>query len=129
VGSSATLNTSCSFQGTIMAYASITMNASSTMSGRALAQTGAVTYNGNGGSLPMPAAPSFMVISGPAAQSASVLLSTTPYYLLTLQSSPDLLNWTTIATNTPSSNTWAFTDSAAGTATHRFYQAFIMAYP
>jgi len=54
VGSSATLQTSSVFKGTIMAYASITMNASSTMDGRALAQTGAVTFNGNSGSLPSP---------------------------------------------------------------------------
>ena len=52
VGSSATLQTSSVFKGTIMAYASITMNASSTMDGRALAQTGAVTFNGQSGSLP-----------------------------------------------------------------------------
>ena len=52
VGSSATLDTSCTFKGTIMAYASITMNASSTLEGRALAQTGAVTFNGTSGRLP-----------------------------------------------------------------------------
>jgi hypothetical protein len=59
VGSSATLGTSSVFEGTIMAYASITMNASSTMDGRALAQTGAVTYNGTGGSLPTADGPHF----------------------------------------------------------------------
>ena len=52
VGSSATLGTSSVFKGTIMAYSSITMNASSTIDGRALAQVGAVTFNGDGGSLP-----------------------------------------------------------------------------
>jgi hypothetical protein len=52
VGSSATLQTSSVFKGTIMAYASITMNASSTMDGRALAQAGAVTFNGTSGKLP-----------------------------------------------------------------------------
>ena len=52
VGSSATLDVSSVFKGTIMAYASVTMNATSTLEGRALAQTGAVTYNGTSGSLP-----------------------------------------------------------------------------
>lgn len=129
VGSSATIGTSAVFQGTIMAYASITMNTSSTMSGRALVQVGAVTYNGNGGSLPMPTAPIFTAISGPSANSATLVLTTTPYFLLTVQSSPDLANWTTIATNTPATGSWQFTDTAVGTAPQRFYQAFITPYP
>jgi hypothetical protein len=125
VGSSATLGTSSVFAGTIMAYASITMNASSTMQGRALAQNGAVTYNGTGGSLPAPAAPIFTSIHSMATNSATVALSTTPYFLLTLQSSLNLSNWTTIATNTPVTNTWTFTDAATATVTQRFYRAFI----
>jgi hypothetical protein len=129
VGSSATIGTTAVFEGTIMAYASITMNASSTMDGRALAQTGAVTYNGTGGSLPMPAAPVFTVISGPGTNSATVVLSTTPYFLLTLQASPDLSNWTTIATNTPGTNSFMFTDdTATGSEACRFYRAFITPY-
>ena len=128
VGSSATLGTSSAFEGTIMAYASITMNASSTIDGRALVQTGAVTYNGTGGSLPMPVAPSFTAISRSPTNSI-VVLSATPYFLLTLQASPDLLSWTTIATNTPVTNTWTFTDDSSANATQRFYQAFITPYP
>lgn len=127
VGSSATLGTSSVFKGTIMAYASITMNASSTLEGRALAQIGAVTYNGDGGSLPMPEAPRFTDISR-TTTNATVVLDTTPYFLLTLQSSPDLslLNWTTIATSTPVTNSWSFTnDTATTTVTQRFYRAFI----
>jgi hypothetical protein len=129
VGSSATLGTSSVFAGTIMAYASITMNASSTISGRALAQVGAVTYNGTGGTLPTPAAPFFTTISKTSTNSATVVLSTTPYFLLTLQTSPDLLNWTTIATNTPSTNVWTFIDTNSATAPQRFYQAFLAPYP
>ncbi len=52
VGSSATLGTSCSFKGTIMADQSITMDTSSTLEGRALAQNAAVTFNGSGVNLP-----------------------------------------------------------------------------
>jgi hypothetical protein len=129
VGSSATLDTSSVFEGTIMAYSSITMNASSTLNGRALAQVGAVTFNGTNVSLPTPAAPIFTKISTTSTNSATVVLSTTPYFLLTLQTSPDLLKWTTIATNTPVINTWTFTDTAMATVTQRFYKAFITPYP
>jgi hypothetical protein len=111
VGSSATLGTSSVFEGTIMAYASVTMNASSTIDGRALAQTGAVTFNGTSGSLPIPGIPYFTDISK-TNNSVTVVLSTMSNTLLTLQSSLDLSpsNWTTIATNTPSTNTWTFTE-------------------
>src|ERR1022692_745007 len=128
VGSSATLGTSSVFKGTIMAYASVTMNASSTLDGRALAQVGAVTFNGDGGSLPTVAAPIFTYISRTTPSSATVVLNTAPYFLLTLQTSPDLSlpNWTTIATNTPVTNVWTFTDNTAtANAPRRFYRAFL----
>jgi hypothetical protein len=127
VGSSATLGTSSVFKGTIMAYSSITMNASSTLDGRALAQVGAVTFNGAGGSLPIPEAPRFTSIFKNATNSV-IVLHTTPYFLATLQSSPSLSapNWTSIATNTPVTSPWMFTDdSAMTTVTQRFYRAFI----
>ena len=48
VGSSATLGTSTSFEGNILALASITLNTTATiLNGRALAQTGAVTMDTN----------------------------------------------------------------------------------
>jgi hypothetical protein len=43
VGSSATLGTSTTFAGTIMAQASISLSSGVTLNGRALARTGAVT--------------------------------------------------------------------------------------
>jgi hypothetical protein len=127
VGSSATLQTSSVFKGTVMAYASITMNASSTLDGRALAQVGAVTFNGDGGSLPTPEGPRFTDISRTTNNSVTVVISTTPYFFLTLQSSPDLslTNWTTIATNTPVTSPWTYTNTAASASTSRFYRAFI----
>ena len=127
VGSSATLGTSSVFKGTIMAYASITLNASSTLDGRALAQNGAVTFNGDGGSLSIPATPIFTGIVR-TTSNATVVLNTSPYFLLTLQTSPDtsLPNWTTIATNNPATNIWTFTDTnATATVTQHFYRAFI----
>jgi hypothetical protein len=127
VGSSATLGTSSVFKGTIMAYASITMNASSTLDGRALAQNGAVTFNGDGGSLSIPAAPVLTGFSR-TRTNATFVLNTSPYFFVTLQSSPtlSLTNWTTIATNYPATNLWTFTDTnATATVTQRYYRAFI----
>jgi hypothetical protein len=57
-----------------------------------------------------------------------VVLNTTPFFLVTLQTSPSLSfpNWTTIATNTPVTSPWTFTDdSATATVTQCFYRAFI----
>lgn len=126
VGSSATLSTSSAFKGTVMAYASITMNASSTLDGRALCQVGAVTFNGDGGSLPTPVAPRFINVSR-ATNSTTVVIDATPKFLVTLQSSPTLwhTNWTTLSANTLTTNIWTFTDNTAtATVTQRFYRAF-----
>jgi hypothetical protein len=128
VGSSATLGTTSVFKGTIMAYASITMNTGSTLDGRALAQVGAVTFNGAGGSLPTPEDPIFTSISRTTTSSATVVLRTSPYFLLTLQACPDLTlhNWVTITTDTPVTSPWTFTDhTATAGVTKRFYRAFI----
>jgi len=127
VGSSATLGTSSVFEGTIMAYASISMNASSTLDGRALAQNGAVTFNGDDGSLSIPAAPMFTSIAR-TRTNAAVVLNTSPYFLVTLQSNPNLstTNWTTMATNNPVTNIWTFTDTNTTPAEiQQFYRAFI----
>jgi len=63
VGSSATLGTYSIFKGTIMAQASVTMDTDSLMEGRALARTGAVTFNGLSGSLiPQDFAPNSIAI-------------------------------------------------------------------
>ena len=128
VGTSAVLDTSSVFKGTIMADQAITMKTSSTMDGRALAFVAGVTYNGTVGELPTPEAPIFTDISRTTTNSATVVLKTTPYFLLTLQTSPGLspANWTTIATDTPVTSPWTFTDNTAtATVTQRFYRAFI----
>ena len=54
VGTSATLGTTSSFRGTIMADQSITLNSGATLDGRALARIGAVTLSGNTVVLPTP---------------------------------------------------------------------------
>ncbi len=52
VGTSAVIETSSVFKGTILADQSITMKTSSTMEGRALASSAGVTFNGTTGGLP-----------------------------------------------------------------------------
>jgi hypothetical protein len=124
---SATIGTFAVFKGTIMSDQAITMNTTSAMDGRALAFTAGVTFNGDVGELPTPEAATFVGISR-TTTNATVVLNTTPYFLVTLQSSPDLSlpNWTTIATNTPVTSLWTFTDTnAAATVSQRFYRAFI----
>jgi hypothetical protein len=130
VSSSAVLGTFSVFKGTIMADIAVTMNTSSTMDGRALAFSGGVTFNGDAGSLPTPAAPIFTSISRKTTNpdSATVVISTSPYFLLTLQASPGLSppNWNTITTDTPVTSPWTFTDhTATANVTQRFYRAFI----
>ena len=128
VGTSATIGTFAVFKGTIMADQAITMNTAAAMDGRALAFTAGVTFNGNVGELPTPKAPVFTSISRTATNSVTVVLTITPFFLVTLQSSPGLSppNWATIATNTPGTSPWTFTDTnVLASATQRFYRAFI----
>jgi hypothetical protein len=127
VGTSAVIGTFAVFKGTIIASQAITINTTSAMDGRALAFTAGVTFNGNVGELPTPTAPVFASISR-TRTNATVVLNTTPFFLVTLQTSPSLSlpNWTTIATNTPVTSPWTFTDTnATATVPQRFYQAFI----
>ena len=127
VTTEAVIGTSAAFEGTIMAGTAVTMDTTSTMVGRALAST-AVTFDGASATLPTTVAPFFTAISITPTSSVTVVLSTTPNLLLTLQASPDLslTNWTTIATDTPVTSTWTFTDTnTMATVPHRFYRAFI----
>jgi len=122
-----TIGTFAVFKGTIMADQAVTMNTTSAMDGRALSFTAGVTFNGSVGELPVPTAPIFTSISR-TRTNATIVLNTAPYFLVTLQSSPDLslTNWTMIATNTPATNIWTFIDTnATATVTHRFYRSFI----
>jgi hypothetical protein len=112
VGDIATIGTTAVFNGTILADQSITMNTSSTMDGRLLAFSAGVTFNANGGNIPMPAAPNFTNVFVTATNSVTLVLNTTPYFLATLQASTNLSapNWMLVATNNPVTNLWTFTE-------------------
>ena len=127
VGTQATLGTGSTFKGTILADQAITMMTGSTTEGRALAFSAGVTYNGTGGSVPMPVAPNFTGISRTATNTTTVVLSTTPYFHATMETCPYLssTNWTTLATGTPISNSWTFIDNSV---TQRFYRAYLTLY-
>ncbi len=54
VGSSATLGTNSDFKGSILAFASVTLNSGATLEGRALTRIGAVSLSGNTITRPAP---------------------------------------------------------------------------
>jgi hypothetical protein len=127
VGTSAVIGSFAVFKGTILASQSITITTTSAMDGRALAFTAGVTFNGDVGEVPSPTAPVFTGITT-TPTNTTVVLNTTPYFLVTLQSSASLspANWMTIATNTPATSPWTFTDTnTPPTVAQRFYRAFI----
>ncbi|HEY3351293.1 MAG TPA: ice-binding family protein [Thermoanaerobaculia bacterium] len=71
VGSSATLGTTTSLAGNVLALASITLNTGANLNGRALARTGAVTLDSNnvtacGGGPPPPVPPPASLIAVPS---------------------------------------------------------------
>ncbi len=126
IGTSAVLGTTAVFKGTILADQSITMNTGSTMDGRALASNGGVTYNGSGGSLPVPEPPKFTAISKATTGEVALELETTPNFEITLESSTTLLpgSWSLIHQETPASSIFRFTDPATqATGPERFYRA------
>jgi hypothetical protein len=122
VGSSATLDTATHFQGTIMAQAAITLLTGASIHGRLLAQT-AVTLEGNTVTV-VPAPPSFASIQRAANGTVTLVISNTPNLALTLQTSTNLTNWTTLATPTPAATPCTYIDSTAAGAPLRFYWAF-----
>ena len=128
VGTSAVIETFAVFAGTIMADQSVVMKTSSAMQGRALAFEAGVTYNGTGGSLPVPKAPIFTAISRTAGGAVTLVLDTSPFFQLTLQTSinPALGGWSTVTTDTPEMKSFSYTHPAnRATGPERFYRAFL----
>ncbi len=129
VGTSAVIDTFAVFKGTILADQAITMKTSSSMDGKALASIAGVTFNGDvGGNQTTPEPPVFTSISRSTAGAVTLVLRTTPFFLLTLQTSTTLLpgSWKTIASDTPVSSPWTYAHNATlATGPKRFYRAFI----
>ena len=79
VTSSATLNTTADFKGTILALTSITLNTGATVEGRVLARNGAVTLEANTITMPTcAAAPAQTPTSTPTPEVAAVPATSTP---------------------------------------------------
>ena len=126
VGASAALGTTAAFKGNIMADQSISFATGSTLDGRALVRIGAVTLDSTTINIPPVGsiAPQFGPTTRSAPDSVSLVITNTPGLLLTLQSSADLTNWTTIATHTFAATPGTYVDSSAAAETKRFYRAF-----
>ncbi len=130
VGSSATLGTTTRFKGTILADQSISLDNGATLDGRALARTGAVTLDRNAVTNPnvRPTPPSFGPISRSPDRMVSLIITNTPGLVLTLQTSANLTNWTTLTTLTPVVSPETLIDGTAVAEPMRFYRAFYL-YP
>jgi hypothetical protein len=127
VGTSAALGTTTIFEGTIMAHDSITFATGATLYGRALAATAEVTLQSTTITIPnvLPEAPIFGLISRAADGTVTFAITNTPNLVLTLQTSTDLINWTTLARPIPTVSPFTYIDStASGAGVVRFYRAF-----
>lgn len=128
VTTSVSIGTFAVFKGTILADQAIVMNTSSTIEGRALAFTAGVTFNGDSGSVPFLETPFFTSITRSAAGAVTLVVDTTPFHLLTLQTSTSLLpgSWKTIASDTPVTELWTYVHHPRlATGPKRFYRAFL----
>ncbi|WP_300932789.1 ice-binding family protein [Prosthecobacter sp.] len=70
--------------------------------------------------------PKFTSITRSPEGNVTLELMTTPNFLLTLQTSTDLMSWSTLTTATPSTDSWTFVhDATLATGPARFYRAFL----
>jgi len=85
-----------------------------------------VTLDANTVTIPatQPAPPIFGPVSRALNGSVTLVITNTPGLVLTLQNSPDLVNWTILATPTPAVSPYTYTDTMAGAAPTRFYRAY-----
>lgn len=128
VTTSVSIGTFAVFKGTILADQAIVMNTSSTMDGRALAFSAGVTFNGISGSVPFLEAPFFTSITRSSAGAVTLVVDTTPYRLLTLQTSTTMQtgSWKTIASDTPVTELWTYIHHPRlASGPKRFYRAFL----
>jgi hypothetical protein len=111
------------FEGTILTLAGINMQTSASINGRLLAQT-AVTLDANSiTAAPITESPSFGPITI-ANGSVSLVITNTPGLTLTLQTSTNLIDWTTLVTVTPAVSPYTYIETSAPLAVARFYRVF-----
>lgn len=125
IGTSAALGTTTLFKGNILAHDAITFATGATLDGRALAQT-AVTLEST--TITVPDRQAAPPIFGPASRAAdgtvTLVINNTPNFALTLQTSTNLLDWTTLTTSTPTASPYTYTDTRTADEAVRYYRAF-----
>ncbi len=118
------LGTTSHFEGTILTEAAINLQTGASINGRLLAQT-AVTLDANAVTMPTAQPTSFFnSISRATNGTVTLVIANTTNLLLTLQTSTNLTDWTTLATPTPTVSPYTFTDTNTSAETVRFYRAF-----
>jgi hypothetical protein len=122
-GAGVNLGTTSQFEGIILSQAGINLLTGASINGRLLAQT-AVTLEAATVALPVLAPPRFASIQRAASGIVTLVITNTTNFALTLQTSTNLVNWTTLATPTPTVSPYTYVDSTATAETRRFYWAF-----
>lgn len=119
------LGTGSHFEGIILAQAGINLRGGASINGRMLSQT-AVTLGANSLTAPgtMLPPPGFGPISRTSNGAVTLVITNTPGFTLTLQSSTNLVNWSTFATPTPPISPYFTTNNTAPIDDLRFYRAF-----
>jgi hypothetical protein len=118
------LGTTSQFEGTILAQAAINMQTGASINGRLLAQK-AVTLDANSiAATPVLTSPSFGSVQRAANGTVTLVIIDTPGLTLTLQTSTNLIDWTTLATPTPAVSPYNYIDTTASGAATRFYRVF-----
>jgi hypothetical protein len=118
------LGTGSQFQGNILAAKGINLQTGASINGRLLAQT-AVTLQSNPVTVPiLLPPPSFGPTSRAANGSVTLSITNTPGLTLTLQTSTNLITWTTLSTPTPTNSPYITIDATASPYVDLFYRAF-----
>jgi hypothetical protein len=126
VGTSASFGTTTAFKGIIMADQSIAFATGARLDGRALARIGAVTLDSNSINIPPQGsiAPEFGLTTRSASDSVTLIITNTPGLLLTVQTSVNLTDWTTLTTKTFTASPGTLIDTSATAEQKRFYRAY-----
>ena len=118
------LGTTSQFEGTILAQAAIHLETGASINGRLLAQT-AVTLDANTITISPVLEPlGFTSVQRNAIGSVTLLIYNTPNLALTIQTSTNLMDWTTLATPTPTVTPYTYIDSTGPALAARYYRVF-----